>query len=76
MDMHDIDAKSGKPVVNVLQRKHPAKQIPMKLDLKEYGYPPPLPTLDISQEVVERVAYIMGEKEDQKVSMPPNYNFC
>ena len=38
----------------------PSQAIP--IDLEEYGDPPSLPTLDISQEMVERVASTMGGK--------------
>ena len=58
MDIHEIDKKSDKPVVDVPQGKYPAKCIPENLD--NLGEIPPLPTVDISQEIVERVATTIG----------------
>ena len=51
MDIHGIDEKFGKPVVNVLQNKHATKCIP---EIPEYyGVSPSLLTLDILQEKVD-----------------------
>ena len=58
MDIHAIDEKSGLPVVEVLRSKHPPERI--LDDFDDLGEAPPLPKLDISQEIVERVAKTMG----------------
>ena len=58
MDMHNIDAKHAKPVVDVLRSKFPSEHISEILDI--YWDPPNLPTLDISKEMVEKVAHTMG----------------
>ena len=41
LDMHAINAKSGTPVVEVLQRKHLLERVPDTIDLEDHGDPPP-----------------------------------
>ena len=50
--MHLTNTKSEKPVVDVLQSKHPSKRIPENLeDLAKTSF---LPSLDILHEIVKR----------------------
>ena len=72
MNIHAIDEKSGLSVVEVLRSKHPPESIPDDLD--DLGEAPPLPAVDISQEIVERVAKTMGELLVQGELMPPNFS--
>ena len=73
LDMHATDKKSGKPVVDVLRSKHPAKCIPEKLE--DLAVAPPLLHIDISQEIVEEVAKKWVEELALEVLMPPSYNY-
>ena len=63
MDIHTIDKKSRKPVVEVLWSKHLPERMPDDLD--DLGVATPLPIVDISQEIVERVAKKLEELQDK-----------
>ena len=58
--MHTINAEYENPVVGALQSKQLPEKVPAKADLEEYGDPLPLLTLDISENMVEKVAQTMG----------------
>ena len=52
----DTDEKSGEPIVDVLRSKHPEEQVPEAADLHVYDEVPDFVDLDITADVVEKVA--------------------
>ena len=60
VDPEEIDIKSGLPVRDVLESKHPQAVSPPIEELEPYEVVPELPTLDITGDVVEVVAKKMS----------------
>jgi hypothetical protein len=52
----DIDIKTGKPVIDVLQSKHPEARVPDAEDLQHYNETPEFVDVDITADTVESVA--------------------
>ncbi len=52
----DVDEKTGESVIDVLQSKHPDAQVPDAAELEDYETVPNFVDLDITKEVVEKVA--------------------
>jgi hypothetical protein len=52
----DLDDKSGEQVIYFLLAKHPDTQVPEASNLEEYESVPGFVELDITEEVVEKVA--------------------
>ena len=53
---HDIDTKSGRPVMEVLSKKHPDAKEPLASNLPNLGSPPPMPPMVIGATVVKEDA--------------------
>jgi xanthine dehydrogenase molybdopterin-binding subunit B len=53
----DKDDKTGDTVLDVLQSKHPAARVPDTSIMEEYNTLPDFVEIDITEEVVEKVAH-------------------
>ncbi len=52
----DVDEKTGESVIDVLRSKHPDARVPDASELEDYEVTPDFVDLDITEEVVEKVA--------------------